>query len=66
MLITLVYLTLCDPMDFIASQAPLSMRSPGRNTGVGCHALLQGISPIYVYIILSTFPSYTCLLSKFP
>ena len=24
-------------------QAPLSMRSPGKNTGVGFHALLQGI-----------------------
>ena len=24
-------------------QAPLSMESPGRNTGVGCHFLLQGI-----------------------
>ena len=28
-------LTLC--------QAPLSWDSPGKNTGVGCHALLQGI-----------------------
>ena len=28
----------------IASQAPLSMEfSPGKNTGVGCCALLQGI-----------------------
>ena len=26
-------------------QAPLSMDSPGKNTGVGCHALLQGIFP---------------------
>ena len=26
-----------------AHQAPLSMDSPGKNTGVGCHALLQGI-----------------------
>ena len=26
-----------------ALQAPLSMESPGKNTGVGCHALLQGI-----------------------
>ena len=25
-------------------QAPLSMESPGKNTGVGCHALLQGSS----------------------
>ena len=27
----------------IAHQAPLSMDSPGKNTAVGCHALLQGI-----------------------
>ena len=27
----------------VAPQAPLSWDSPGRNTGVGCHALLQGI-----------------------
>ena len=27
----------------IALQAPLSMGSPGKNTGVDCHALLQGI-----------------------
>ena len=35
----------------VAHQAPLSMRlrcpwvSPGKNTGVGCHFLLQGIFP---------------------
>ena len=34
--------TLCDPMD------PMSLcpwDSPGENTGVGCHALLQEIFP---------------------
>ena len=30
----------------VACQAPLSMDSPGQNTGVGCHSLLQGIFPI--------------------
>ena len=29
----------------VACQAPLSTDSPGKNTGVGCHALLQGIFP---------------------
>ena len=29
----------------VARQAPLFMDSPGKNTGVGCHALLQGIFP---------------------
>ena len=27
----------------VACQAPLSMNSPGKNTGVGCHDLLQAI-----------------------
>ena len=26
-------------------QTPLSMGPPGKNTGVGCHFLLQGIFP---------------------
>ena len=30
--------TLCNPID---QQAPLSRGSPGKNTGVGCHFLLQ-------------------------
>ena len=34
-------LTLCDPMDC----SPLHEHSPGKNTGVGCHPLLQGIFP---------------------
>ena len=29
----------------VAHQAPLYRDSPGKNTGVGCHALLQGIFP---------------------
>ena len=29
----------------VACQAPLSWASPGKNTGVGCHFLLQGIFP---------------------
>ena len=29
----------------IACQAPLSMDSSGKNTGVGCHFRLQGIFP---------------------
>ena len=29
----------------VAHQAPLSMDSPGKNTAVGCHFLLQGIFP---------------------
>ena len=40
------WLTLCDLMDF---QEPARLLcpwdSPGKNTGVGCHALLQGVLP---------------------
>ena len=37
-------LTLCNPMN-CSSQASLSWDSPGKTTGVGFHALLQGIFP---------------------
>ena len=37
-------LTLCNPMDYRPSwQLLCPWGSPGKNTGVGCHALLQGI-----------------------
>ena len=35
--------TLCDHVDG-TRKAPLSMGLPGKNTGVGCHLLLQGSS----------------------
>ena len=31
----------------VAHQVPLSMEFPGKNTGVGCHFLLQGIFPTW-------------------
>ena len=37
-------LTLCDPMDCLPASS-LHGGSPGKNTGVGFHAFLQGISP---------------------
>ena len=37
-------LTLCDPWT-IAHQTPLSMGFSSKNTGVGCHALLQQVFP---------------------
>ena len=36
--------TLCDPMDY-SSDYSVHWGSPGKNTGVGCHDLLQGIFP---------------------
>ena len=38
-------LTFCDPMDYNPPGSSVSGGSPGNNTGVGCHALLQGVFP---------------------
>ena len=35
--------TLCNPMDCKPTRLLCSWDSPGKNTGVGCHALLQGV-----------------------
>ena len=37
--------TLCDPMDCSPPGSSVHGDSPGKNTGVGSHALLQGIFP---------------------
>ena len=36
--------TLCDPMDGSPAGSSVCWDSPGKNTGVGCYALLQGSS----------------------
>ena len=38
-------LTLCNPMDCSPPGSSVHGDSPGKKTGVGCHALLQGIFP---------------------
>ena len=38
-------LTLCNPTDCRLPGSSVHGESPGKNTGVGCHALLQGIFP---------------------
>ena len=38
--------TFCDPVDYSLPGSSVHGDSPGKNTGVGCHALLQGIFPI--------------------
>ena len=38
--------TLCDPMDCSPPGSSVLRDSPGKNTRLGCHALLQGIFPI--------------------
>ena len=37
--------SLCDPVDCGPPGSSVHADSPGKNTGVGCHALLQGIFP---------------------
>ena len=37
--------TLCDPSDCSPPSSSVHGDSPGKNTGVGCHAVLQGIFP---------------------
>ena len=38
-------LTLCDPMDCSLPGSSVHGDSPSKNTGVGCHAHLEGIFP---------------------
>ena len=38
--------TFCDPMDYSPPGSSIRGDSPGKNTGVGCLTLLQGIFPI--------------------
>ena len=42
-LVAQLCLTLCDPMDCTPPDSSVHGDSSGKNTGVGCHALLQGI-----------------------
>ena len=44
-LVTQLCLTLCNSMDCILPGSSVHGDSPGKNTGVGCHTLLQGIFP---------------------
>ena len=37
--------TLCEPVDCSLPGSSVHSDSPGKNTGLGCHALLQGIFP---------------------
>ena len=43
--VTQLYLTLCNAMDCSPPVSAVHWISPGRDTGVGCHFLLQGIFP---------------------
>ena len=45
MLVTPSCLSLCDRVDYKPTRLLCPCNIPGKNTGVGCHALLQGIFP---------------------
>ena len=40
--------TLCDPIAYSLPGSSVHEDSPGKNAGVGCHALLQGIFPTQI------------------
>ena len=44
-LVTQSCLTLCDPMDYSLTCSSVQRDSPGKNTGVCCHALFRGLFP---------------------
>ena len=47
--------TLYDLMDCSPPGSSVHGDAPGKNTGVGCHALLQGILPTQVFHIAGGF-----------
>jgi len=49
--------TLCNPMNCSLRGSSVHGDSPGKNTGVGCHALLQGI-----FLTQGSNPHLLCLL----
>ena len=48
-LVTQLCLTLCDLVDCSPPGSSVHGDSPGENTGVGCHVLLQAINVNYIY-----------------
>ena len=56
-LVTQSCLTLCDPMDCSPPGSSVCGDSPGKNTRVGCHALLQGIEPRYPALQVDFLPA---------
>ena len=46
-LFTQSYTTLCNPMNCSPPGSPVHGGSSGKNTGMGCHILLQGIFPTW-------------------
>ena len=58
-LVAQLCLSLCDPMDCSLPGSSVHGDSPGKNTGVGCHFLLQACKFLYYFMFLPVF--LTCL-----
>ena len=59
--------TFCDTMDYSPPGSSIHGDSPGKNTGVGCHALLQGLFPTQgsnLHLII--FPALTDMFCFLP
>ena len=65
-LVTQSCLTLCDPMDCSLPGSSVHGDFPGKNTGLGCHALLQGIFPTEALNLRSLSLQVESLLSEPP
>ena len=52
-----LYTAICNPVDYSPPGSSVHGDSPGKNTGVGCHALLQGI-----FLTQGSNPRLLCLL----
>ena len=55
-------LTLCDPLDWNPSGSSVPWDSSGKNIGVGCHSLLQGIFPVLIKLCETAANAFTFLL----
>ena len=60
-LVAQLCLTLCEPKDH-SPRLLCSWDSPGKNTGVGCHCLLQGIFPTQDWTCVSYI---SCIAGRF-
>ena len=63
------YLTLCDAKDCSPPGSSVYGDSPGKNAGVGCHALLQGIFPAQGWnlgVLHCRRPGFACWVRKIP
>ena len=56
-------LTLCDPVDCRPPGSSVCGDSPGKNNGVGCHALLQGMFPTQLGPVAPALQMDSLLLS---